>query len=214
MVHRRGTWFDRLVGETRREIPQGWARLLHRWYWFWQIGSGKLRGFSMVNMASIFHFTIFVNHLILVGYVTQTIGSFPSRRQFGVTFWRYGERKDQATDLIGVGGRRGWRDGHLLVGKLEPLSNGLYVLSGVLGGWRGAGVRSEVRRKYWFATCSDNRGRESVGFMGHGAEGKHYPWGLVYPGFGGGSLKQASAEHVIQGPVAPPVDGVAFRVIR
>ena len=40
------------------------------------------------------------------------------------------------------------------------------------------------------------------------------PGDLVYPGFGGGSLKQASAEHVIQGPVAPLVDGIAFRVIR
>ena len=116
--------------------------------------------------------------------------------------------------MIGVGSRRGWRDGHLLVGKLEPLSNGLYVLNGVLSGWRGAGVRSEVGRKRWFATCSNHRGRESVGFMWHGVEGKHYPRDLVYPGFGGGSLKLASVEHVIQGPVAPLVDGVAFRVIR
>ena len=77
-LHRRGTWFGRLVGETCGEIPQGWAWLLHRWYWFWQIGSGKLRWFSMVNMYSTFHFTIFVNHLILVGYATHTIGSFPS----------------------------------------------------------------------------------------------------------------------------------------
>ena len=44
----------------------------------------------------------------------------------------------------GVGGRHGWRDGHLLVGELEPLSDGLYVFCGVVGGWRGAGVRSEV----------------------------------------------------------------------
>ena len=187
-VHRRGTWFGRLVGETCGEIPQGWAWLLHRWYWFWQIGSSKLRGFSMVNMYSTFHFTIFVNHLILVGYATHTIGPFPLRRQLGGTFWRCGERENQANDLIGVGGRRGWRDGHLLVGKLEPLSNGLYVLGGVLGGWRGAGVRSEVRRKCWFATCSDHQGIESVGFMGHCVEGKHYPRDLVYQGFGGGSL--------------------------
>ena len=89
------------------------------------------------------------------------------------------------------------------MGKLEPLSNGLYVLGGVLGGWRG--LASEVR---------SGGGRESVGFMGHCVEGKHYPRDLVYPGFGGGSLKQASVEHVIQGPVAPLVDGVAFRVVR
>ena len=100
------------------------------------------------------------------------------------------------------------------MGKLEPLSNGLYVFSGILGGWRGAGVRSEVGRKRWFATRSDHRGRKPVGFIGHGVEGKHYPRHLVYQGFGGGSLKQASTDHVIQGPVAPLVDGVAFRVIR
>ena len=50
--------------------------------------------------------------------------------------------------------------------------------------------------------------------MGHCVEGKHYARDLVYLGFGGGSLKQASVEHVIQGPVAPLVDGVAFQVIR
>ena len=110
----------------------------------------------MVNMDSTFHFTIFVNHLILVGYATHTIGSFPSRRQLGGTFWGCGEREDQVTDLIGVGGRCIWRGGHLLVGKLEPLSNGLYVLGGVLGGWRGSGVRGEVGRKCWFVTCSDH----------------------------------------------------------
>ena len=53
-----------------------------------------------------------------------------------------------------------------------------------------------------------------MGFMGHCVEGKHYPRDLVYLGCGGESFKQASAEHVIQGPVAPLVDGVAFRVIR
>ena len=116
--------------------------------------------------------------------------------------------------MIGVGGRRGWRDGHLLVGKLEPLLNGLCVFCGALGGWRGDGVRSEVRRKRWLATHSDHRGRKPMGFMVHGVEGKHYPRYLVYPGFGGGSFKQASAEHVNQGSVAPLIDGVAFRVIR
>ena len=53
-----------------------------------------------------------------------------------------------------------------------------------------------------------------MGFMGHCVEGNHYPRDLVYPGFGGGSLKQASVEHDIHGPVAPLIDGVAFRVIQ
>ena len=53
-----------------------------------------------------------------------------------------------------------------------------------------------------------------MGLMGNCVEGQHYSQDLVHPGFGGGTLKQASAEHVIQGSVAPLVDGVAFRVIR
>ena len=110
----------------------------------------------MVNVDSAFHSTIFVNHLTLVGYATHTIGSFPSRCQLRSTFWGRGEREDQATDVIGVGSRCCWRDGHLLVGKLEPLSNGLYVLGGVLGGRRGAGVGYKVGRKRWFVSCSDH----------------------------------------------------------
>ena len=102
----------------------------------------------------------------------------------------------------------------MLVGELEPLSDGLYLFCGVLGGWRGAGVRSEVGRKHWFATRSNHRGRKPVGFMGHRVEGKHDPGYLIYPGFGGGSFKQAGAKHDIQGPVAPLVDGVALRMIR
>ena len=110
----------------------------------------------MVNVDSALHFTVFVNHLILVGYATYTIWSFPLRRQLRGTFWGCDEHEDQAADLIGVGGRCSWRDGHLLMGKLEPLSNGLYVPGGVLDGWREAGVRGEVRRKRWFTTSSDH----------------------------------------------------------
>ena len=100
------------------------------------------------------------------------------------------------------------------MGELEPLSDGLHVFCGVLGGWGGAGIRSKVWRKSWFATRRDHRGRKPMGFMGHSVEGKHDPGHLVNPGFDGGSLEQAGAEHVIQGPVAPLVDGVAFRLIR
>ena len=63
-------------------------------------------------------------------------------------------------------------------------------------------------------TRRDHRVREPVGFMGHSIEGKHDPGYLINPSFGGGSLEQAGAEHVIQGPVAPLVDGVDFRMIR
>ena len=125
----------------------------------------------MVDMDGVFYFAIFVNHLILVGYAPYMTGSFPLWCQLGGALWRGGEHEDQATDLIGVGSRHSWTDGHLLVGELEPLSNGLYVFCGVLGGWRGVGVRSEVGKKHWFVTRRDHRGGKPVGFMGHGVEG-------------------------------------------
>ena len=52
-----------------------------------------------------------------------------------------------------------------------------------------------------------------MGFMGHSVEGEHDPGYLINPGFGRGSLEEAGAEHVIQGPVAPLVDGIALRMI-
>ena len=51
-------------------------------------------------------------------------------------------------------------------------------------------------------------------FMGHSVEGEHDPGYLINPGFGGGSLEQAGTEHVIQGPMASLVDGVALQMIR
>ena len=38
----------------------------------------------------------------------------------------------------------------------EPLSDGLNVLCGALGGWGGVGIRSEVWRKRWLATRRDH----------------------------------------------------------
>ena len=75
------------------------------------------------------------------------------------------------------------------MGELEPLSDGLHVFCGVLGGWRGAGIRSKVGRNRWFMTRYDHRGRKPVRFMGHSVEGKHDPGYLIYPSFGGGSLE-------------------------
>ena len=49
--------------------------------------------------------------------------------------------------------------------------------------------------------------------MGHSIEGAHDPGYLIDPGLGRGSLEEAGAEHVIQGQVAPLVDGVALRMI-
>ena len=93
-VHRRGTWLGRLVGKTRMEISQWRARFFYRWHWFGKTGSGKLCGFSVIHMNRAFYFAIFINHLILVGYAADTIGSFPSGCQLGGAFGRGGESED------------------------------------------------------------------------------------------------------------------------
>ena len=50
-------------------------------------------------------------------------------------------------------------------------------------------------------------------FVRHSVEGQHDFWDLVSPCLGGGSFKQTSAEHIIEGPVAPFVDCIAFRMV-
>ena len=101
--------------------------------------------------------------------------------------------------LVGVGCGCGWRDGHLLVGELESLSDGLYVFCGVLGGWRGAGIRSDVGRKCWFATRSDHRGRRPVGFMGIALRVSMIP----------GTL---STQALVDGPSSKRARSMLFRV--
>ena len=66
--------------------------------------------------------------------------------------------------MIGVGGRRGWRGGHLLVSELEPLLDGLNVFCGVFGGWRGI--------------ASEARSGESVGSRPVAITETENPWGL------------------------------------
>ena len=51
-------------------------------------------------------------------------------------------------------------------------------------------------------------------FVRHSIEGQHDSRDLVNPCLGGGSFKQTSAEHIIEGLVAPLVDCIAFRMIR
>ena len=50
-------------------------------------------------------------------------------------------------------------------------------------------------------------------FVRHSVEGQHNSWDLVNPCLGGGSFEQTSAEHIVEGPMAPFVDGIAFRVV-
>ena len=52
-----------------------------------------------------------------------------------------------------------------------------------------------------------------MGLMGHGVQCQHDAGDLVYPCPGGDTIKQASQEHVIDGPVAPPVDGVPLGMV-
>ena len=49
--------------------------------------------------------------------------------------------------------------------------------------------------------------------MRHGVEGQHDPRDLVNPCLGGGAFEQASAEHVVERPVASLIDGVAFGMV-
>ena len=48
----------------------------------------------MIYMNRAFYFAIFINHLILVGYAADTIGSFPSGCQLGGALGRGGEGED------------------------------------------------------------------------------------------------------------------------
>ena len=110
----------------------------------------------MIYMNRALQFTIFINHLVLVGYVADTIGSFPSWCLLGCALGRGGEREDQAANLVWIGSGRGWGSNHLLMRMLEALLDGLDVTWGVLSGRRRAGIRDEVRGKSWLATCHDH----------------------------------------------------------
>ena len=48
----------------------------------------------MIDVDCTLYFTVFVNHLILIGYAADTIGPFPSRCQLGGAFWRGGESEE------------------------------------------------------------------------------------------------------------------------
>ena len=49
--------------------------------------------------------------------------------------------------------------------------------------------------------------------MRHRVEGQHDSRHLINPLFCRWSLEQASAEHVVEGPMAPFIDGIAFRMV-
>ena len=51
-----------------------------------------------------------------------------------------------------------------------------------------------------------------MGFVGHCVQSQHDAGNLLYPCPGGRTIKQASPEHIIDGPMTPLVDGVALRM--
>ena len=110
----------------------------------------------MVNVDCSLQSTVFVNHLALVWYAADAIGSFPSWCQLGGSFGRGGECEDQAANLVRIGGGCGWGSGHLLVSELELLLDGLDITWGVLNGRRRACIRGKVWGKSWFATRRDH----------------------------------------------------------
>ena len=105
------------------------------------------------------------------------------------------------------------RSGHLLVGKWEPLLGGFDVLGGIFHGGRRVGVQVKIWGKRWLAAYRNHGGQESEGFERHSVDVQHNPWDFVYPCIGVCSFKQTSAEHIVEGLVAPFVDCIAFRMI-
>ena len=83
----------------------------------------------------------------------------------------------------------------------------------VFGGRGGTVIHGEVWRERWFATSCNHGSRESVWLMRHRVEGQHDSRHYINPHFGRWSLEQASAEHVVEGPMAPFINGVALRMV-
>ena len=98
----------------------------------------------MISMDCLHQSIIFVSHLVLVGDAANAEGSFQSGCQLGGSLRRGGERIDQTALVVWVGGERGWRSGHLLVGELKSLLDGLNVSWNIFGSRRCAGIRGEV----------------------------------------------------------------------
>ena len=77
----------------------------------------------MVNVDGSFHIPILIDYLVFIWNAADTVGSFPSRSQFGGTLWWGVEGKDEASHLVGVSNGSGRWGGYLLVGELELLFN-------------------------------------------------------------------------------------------
>ena len=94
----------------------------------------------MVDVDDALHISILVDHLVFIWDVADEVGPFPSRHLLGSAFWRSSQSKIEAAYLVGVSSwRRQW-SGHLLVGEVESLLDGLNVGGGVPSGGRRVGI--------------------------------------------------------------------------
>ena len=156
---------------------------------------------------------ILVHHLVGIGNPLYLEGSLPSWSQLVGTLWRSGEHKDEAPLLIWVCDGRSWWWGHLLVGQGERLPEHLNVCGGVIEGWGSTGIAIEIQREGGLSSSGNHRCREAMGLMDHRVQSQHDARNLLYPCLGGRTIKQASSEHIINGPMAALVDGVALRMV-
>ena len=167
----------------------------------------------MVNVNGLPSRTIFIHHLIRVGDPLYHEWVLPSWGQLVGTLGRSGEDEYEASLAIWVGSGRSWGWGHLLVGQREPLLERIHICGRVIQGWRSASDALEVWRQGGLSPCGDHGGREAMGLVGHGVQCQHDAGDFVYPGPGGGTIKQASPEHIVYGPMAPLVDGVPLWMV-
>ena len=104
--------------------------------------------------------------------------------------------------------------GSFVGGSKETLPEHLNVGSGVVEGWGSTGLVLEIWREGRLSSCGDHGGREAMGFMNHGVQSQHNARNLFHPCPGGRTIKQASSEHIVDGPMALLVDGVALWVVE
>ena len=99
------------------------------------------------------------------------------------------------------------------MGQLQPLGNNLHIAGGIIDGRGGVCVLLHIRREGRLSSCGDHQYEEPMRFMGHGVERQHNYGDLVNPCLGGRTFEQASAEHIVERPVATLINGISFGVI-
>ena len=167
----------------------------------------------MIHMDRTPSRAILIHHLVGIGNPFYPKGSLPPWSHLVSMLRRNGQNKDKAALLVLIGSRRSWWWGHLLVGQRETVPEYLNVGSGVVEGWGNTGIVLEIWREGRLSSCGNHGGREAMGFVNHGVQSQHNAGNLFHPCPGGCIIKQASSEHIVDGPIAPLVDGVTLRMV-